>query len=142
LGFPGRQRAYARFVASLAEPTELAFGALGQVPTDMLQTLFFLADPQLAMRKFSRFAGLDPASPEALNFVATEDWLNDGVPLALPTARECFGGWYGAESAGRRQLVRRRTTGATGAVRPPDPGDRARHATGWCPRHRPDRWPP
>jgi len=86
---------YARFVASLAEPTELAFGALGQVPTDMLQTLFFLADPQLAMRKFSRFADLDPASPEALSFVATEDWLNDGVPLALPTAQDCFAGWYG-----------------------------------------------
>lgn len=86
---------YARFVASLAEPTELAFGALGWVPTDMLQTLFFMADPQLAMRKFSRFAGLDPASPDALSFVATEDWANDGVPLSLPTARDCFAGWYG-----------------------------------------------
>jgi len=86
---------YSRFVGSLAEPSQLAFGALGQVPTDMLQTLFFLADPQLAMRKFSRFADLDPGSPEALSFVATEDWLNDGVPLALPTAQGCFAGWYG-----------------------------------------------
>jgi len=86
---------YARFVAALAEPAEIAFGPVGWIPTDMLQTLFFMADPQLAMRKFTHFAGLDPASPEALNFVATEDWLNDGVPLALPTARDCFGGWYG-----------------------------------------------
>jgi polyhydroxyalkanoate synthase subunit PhaC len=86
---------YARFVASLAGPTELAFGPLGWVPTDMLQTLFFMADPHLAIRKFTRFADLDQNSPEALSFVATEDWLNDGVPLSLPAAEDCFGGWYG-----------------------------------------------
>lgn len=86
---------YARFVASLAGPAELAFGALGWVPTDMLQTLFFMADPHLAIRKFTRFAALDPGSPEALSFVATEDWLNDGVPLSLPAAEDCFRGWYG-----------------------------------------------
>jgi polyhydroxyalkanoate synthase len=93
--FQAGNGAYARFVASLAGPAELAFGPIGWVPTDMLQTLFFMADPHLAIRKFSRFADLEPASAEALNFVATEDWLNDGVPLALPTAKECFGGWYG-----------------------------------------------
>ena len=80
---------------------DLAFGALGWVPTDMLQTLFFMADPHLAIRKFTRFAALDPQSPEALSFVATEDWLNDGVPLALPTAKECFGGWFGENLAMR-----------------------------------------
>jgi len=93
--FQAGNGAYARFVASLVDPTALAFGPLGQVPTDMLQTLFFMADPHLAIRKFTRFAELDPASPEALAFVATEDWLNDGVPLSLPAAQECFGGWYG-----------------------------------------------
>jgi polyhydroxyalkanoate synthase subunit PhaC len=86
---------YARFVASLATSADAAFGSLGWVPTDVLQILFFMADPHLAIRKFTRFAELDPASPEALNFVATEDWLNDGVPLSLPTAKDCFGGWYG-----------------------------------------------
>jgi polyhydroxyalkanoate synthase len=93
--FQAGNEAYARFVAAIAEPAALTFGPVGWVPTDMLQTLFFMADPHLAIRKFTRFADLDPGSPEALNFVATEDWLNDGVPLALPTARECFGGWYG-----------------------------------------------
>ncbi|MEI9983787.1 MAG: alpha/beta fold hydrolase [Aliidongia sp.] len=91
--------AFARFIGALAEPVGQSFALLGQVPTDVLQTLFFLADPHLASRKFIRFASLDPASAEAENFVATEDWLNDGVPLALPVARECFGGWYGANSA-------------------------------------------
>ncbi|HLZ65559.1 MAG TPA: alpha/beta fold hydrolase [Aliidongia sp.] len=93
--FQAGNGAYARFVASLAQPADAAFGPLGWVPTDVLQTLFFMADPHLAIRKFTRFADLDPGSPEALSFVATEDWLNDGVPLALPAAKECFGGWYG-----------------------------------------------
>ena len=30
-----------------------------------------------------------------------EDWLNDGVPLAAPVARECIGGWYGANAPAR-----------------------------------------
>src|SRR3546814_12343930 len=32
-----------------------------------------------------------------------EDWLNDGVPLAGPVARECLLGWYGENTppAGR-----------------------------------------
>ena len=29
------------------------------------------------------------------DFVLLEDWLNDGAPLAGPTARECLVGWYG-----------------------------------------------
>jgi polyhydroxyalkanoate synthase subunit PhaC len=93
-GNPG----FAKFMGGLAEPIAAAFAPLGQVPTDILQTLFFLADPRLANRKFRRFAALEPASPEAENFVATEDWLNDGVPLALPVASECFSGWYGANT--------------------------------------------
>jgi polyhydroxyalkanoate synthase len=97
--FQSGNPAFARFIGALAEPVQQSFGQLGQVPTDILQTLFYLADPNLAIRKFMRFATLDPASPEARNFVATEDWLNDGVPLALGVARECFGGWYGANTA-------------------------------------------
>ncbi|MGB8843253.1 MAG: alpha/beta fold hydrolase, partial [Aliidongia sp.] len=93
-GNPG----FASFQGALVGPIAAAFGALGQVPTDVLQTLFWLADPHLASRKFRNFAQLDPASPEAENFVAIEDWLNDGVPLALPVARECFGDWYGANT--------------------------------------------
>jgi poly(3-hydroxyalkanoate) synthetase len=33
--------------------------------------------------------------------VALEDWLNDGVPLAAPVARECLGGWYGRNEPAR-----------------------------------------
>ncbi|MBI3496141.1 MAG: alpha/beta fold hydrolase [Proteobacteria bacterium] len=76
---------------------------LGCLPTDALQSLFYGLDPFLVIRKFQRFAGLDPASPEAEAFVALEDWLNDGVPLAGPVARECLLGWYGANTAAAGQ---------------------------------------
>ena len=67
---------------------------LGELPTDMLQYLFCTLDPLLGLRKFSNFAGLDPASAAAARFVALEDWLNDGVPLAAPVARACAFEWY------------------------------------------------
>ncbi|MDB5409220.1 MAG: alpha/beta hydrolase [Rhodospirillales bacterium] len=99
--FHAAQVAQARLLGSLAPWLEAACGLLGEVPVDTLQAMFLGLDPLLALRKFSRFATLDPASPEAQEFVALEDWLNDGVPLALPVARECLADWYGANSPAR-----------------------------------------
>jgi len=73
-----------------------------ELPTDILQTLFFSLDPYLVIRKFRQFAQMDPASPKAEAFVALEDWLNDGIPLAGPVARECLIGWYGDNLPERR----------------------------------------
>ncbi|HTR85081.1 MAG TPA: alpha/beta fold hydrolase [Reyranella sp.] len=67
----------------------------GELPVDILQTLFWSLDPWLAVKKFGRFLGMDPASESAREFVLLEDWLNGGAPLAGPTARECLVGWYG-----------------------------------------------
>jgi polyhydroxyalkanoate synthase len=64
------------------------------LPLWVIQSLFLSLDPFLAERKFIRFAGLDPDSAAARDFVALEDWLNDGVPLASGVARECGGAWY------------------------------------------------
>jgi polyhydroxyalkanoate synthase len=99
--FHAAQIEQARLLGSLAPWLEAACAPLGEVPVDTLQALFLGLDPLLALRKFSRFAMLDPASPEAQDFVALEDWLNDGVPLALPVARECLGEWYGANGPAR-----------------------------------------
>ena len=75
-------------------------GAWGEFPIDAIQALFATHDPIVALRKFRRFAVLDPASVEARNFVALEDWLNDGVPLTLPVADEAMLGWYEANLPG------------------------------------------
>jgi polyhydroxyalkanoate synthase len=89
-------------------------GALGEFPVDAIQALFATHDPIVALRKFRRFAALDPASVEARNFVALEDWLNDGVALTLPVADEAMVGWYAANLPGQGRW----TVGGT----PMDPG--------------------
>lgn len=68
---------------------------VGELPVDILQTLFWSLDPWLAVKKFGRFLGMDQQGESAREFVLLEDWLNDGAPLAGPTARECLVGWYG-----------------------------------------------
>lgn len=76
---------------------------MGELPLDAVQALFANLDPQLVPRKFLAFGRLDPASPKAARFVALEDWLNDGVPLAAPVARECLGGWYAKNAPAQGQ---------------------------------------
>lgn len=79
---------------------------LGELPVDVLQTLFWSLDPWLAVKKFGRFLGLDQEGDHAREFVLLEDWLNEGTPLAGPTARECLVGWYGDNQPGQgRWLV-------------------------------------
>jgi polyhydroxyalkanoate synthase len=73
------------------------------LPVEIIQSLFFMVDPFLAQRKFVRFAALDPASEAARDFVALEDWINDGVPLPMTVAHECLRLWYGDNAPGRGQ---------------------------------------
>ncbi len=85
----------ARRVADMLPLLEPALAFSASVPVDALQILFALLDPFGVAQKYRGFARLDPASARAMLFVALEDWLNDGVPLAGPVARECLGQWYG-----------------------------------------------
>lgn len=82
----------------LLEPL-LAFNAT--LPVDAIQMLFAMLDPWGIAAKYRGFARLDPHSDRARMFVALEDWLNDGVPLAAPVARECLEGWYGRNDPAR-----------------------------------------
>jgi poly(3-hydroxyalkanoate) synthetase len=88
-------------VRALLATSAQAGGLLGGLPVELLQGLFAGLDPLAVARKFARFGELDPASPEALTFVAIEDWLNDGVPLGAEVARACLLGWYGENRPGR-----------------------------------------
>ena len=109
------------------------------MPVDLLQMLFTALDPLLALRKFSRFAALAPGGAEARDFVAVEDWLNDGVPLALPVARECLGGWYGADTPATRPLAHRRAAGAAATRRAARASSSCRGRTASCRRQAPRR---
>lgn len=78
---------------------------VGELPIDILQTLFWSLDPWLAMKKFGRFLGMDQQGAGAREFVLLEDWLNDGAPLPGPVARECLVGWYGDNIPGSGKWV-------------------------------------
>ncbi len=91
----------ARAVATAAAPFLPLFDRLGAMPVDAIQAMFASLDPLLALRKFAAFARLDPASDRAREFVALEDWLNDGIALPAPIARECLMDWYGENAPGR-----------------------------------------
>lgn len=71
------------------------------LPVDVLQALFTSLDPYLTADKFRAFASLNPRTAKARRFVALEDWLNDGVGLAGPTAVDCLRGWYINNEPGR-----------------------------------------
>jgi polyhydroxyalkanoate synthase subunit PhaC len=99
--FHAERREQARLLGSVVE----AATTDDALPLWVIQTLFLSLDPFLAERKFIRFAGLDPAREGARDFVALEDWLNDGVPLAGKVARECGVSWYRDNAPGRGAWV-------------------------------------
>jgi len=80
---------------------------LGVLPVDAIQALFVALDPLSAYRKFKRFADWPEESEEAELFVALEDWLNDGVALSGPVAREALRGWFldNAPKAGKWRVA-------------------------------------
>lgn len=93
------------FLLSMGPMLAQVADKLGELPVDVLQTLFWSVDPWLAVKKFPRFLGMDPDGDHAHEFVLLEDWLNEGAPLAGPTARECLLGWYGDNLPGKGQWV-------------------------------------
>ena len=74
-----------------------------ELPIDVLQALFTLSDPSMVSNKFRAFAAMDSHSQRAEDFVALEDWLNDGVALTAGVARDCLTGWYGENRPARGQ---------------------------------------
>jgi polyhydroxyalkanoate synthase subunit PhaC len=89
----------ARLLATVVE----AAAETGTLPLWVIQSLFLSLDPFLAERKFIRFVELDPAGDTARDFVALEDWLNDGVPLTADAARDCARSWYRDNASARGQ---------------------------------------
>lgn len=83
------------FLANFKPLIETMIAAFGYAPVDFLQAMFASLDPTLVGRKFRGFVSRDMNSEAARRFVELEDWLNDGVDLAGPLAREALFDWYG-----------------------------------------------
>src|SRR4029450_4363373 len=83
----------ARLIGAIGRSLDPLSQVLGEMPVDVLQSFFASLDPLSILGKFRRFAEMQ--DDQARKFVALEDWLNDGVGLAAPVARECLTQWYG-----------------------------------------------
>jgi len=99
--FHAERAAQARLLGRLAKPLVESFAALGEVPVDVLQMFFLANDPLTAAKKFTHLAAMDRNSDAERRFVALEDWLNDGVPLAIGVAADTLGPWYGDNTPGK-----------------------------------------
>ncbi len=99
--FSGETAANARAMSAFVALSAPLLEAWGELPLDVLQMLFTQIDPLSALRKFSQFGRLEVNTRQAANFVALEDWLNDGVPLPAAVARDCLAGWYGRNDPAR-----------------------------------------
>ncbi len=89
------QAGQGRLRAHIAAGAGAAFSMMARkhvLPAAHIQALFAGLDPALMVHKFARFATLDDAHKEAL-FVATEDWLNDGLDLPEGVAEGFMSGW-------------------------------------------------
>lgn len=76
---------------------------VGFLPPQMLQAVFTSFQSLQVLQKFTRFGSGASNEAEMRRFVLTEDWLNNGVPLALPVAMECLGDWYEKNSTAALQ---------------------------------------
>ncbi len=90
-----------RLLVAGRDGIEASLKLAGEMPVDALQAFFLGLDPSLSLKKFAAFAAMDQASQGAADFVALEDWLNDGVPLVPAVARDCLIGWYGENATAR-----------------------------------------
>ena len=99
--FHAEQAAQARLLGDSLAGLAPIMALQGELPVDVMQGLFASLDPLQVIRKFIAFSALAADAPGARRFVAVEDWLNDGVPLADPVARECLGDWYGNNATAR-----------------------------------------
>ena len=83
-----------RMLQAMTPGLSAAIDQWGGLPVDILQAMFSSLDPYLTANKFRRFAAMKEGSDKTRKFIALEDWLNDGVALVGPVARECLIGWY------------------------------------------------
>lgn len=77
--------------------------ALGGVPMDLLQPMFWRLDPQGTVGKFEALGRRGAPDP---GFVALEDWANDGPPLTTPAAHQLAVRFFAADDPGEGRWAR------------------------------------
>lgn len=96
-GFPGAARDdQARLWAASAESAN----RLGLMPMEWLQSGFWQLDPARTVQKYADFGRMAANSVARRQFIAVEDWANDGPPLTYAAARQLFEAFLGRNQTG------------------------------------------
>lgn len=82
------------FFETILTYLEKSSHAPSTLPPEVLQLLFYGLQSGKIFEKYMNFCALDPSSSKAENFVALEDWVNDGVALTRKATRQCFTEWF------------------------------------------------
>ncbi|MFM6854716.1 MAG: hypothetical protein ACKOUM_11615 [Sphingopyxis sp.] len=120
--YPAAARAH---LARLWDGHSAAVDAMGVLPMELLQTAFWGADPQRTVAKYARFADAhddDRHGGDAAfraDFVAIEDWANQGAPLTAGTGRDLLHGLIRDNVTGRGRWIVGGQTIRAGGVRVP-----------------------
>ncbi len=70
----------------------------GTFSSNIVQAMFHLNDPFLFQRKFQRLGRGEITGFERELFMLVEEWVNDGVNLSAPAAKECLNQWIGGNT--------------------------------------------
>ncbi|MGB0935215.1 MAG: alpha/beta fold hydrolase [Alphaproteobacteria bacterium] len=80
-----------QWVAYMHDHFEQLIQTCDELPVQALNMMVAMSNPTSVLKKFQDMS----QSPEISDsFVAVEDWVSDGVPMASTMARECLFGWY------------------------------------------------
>lgn len=88
-------------LARLWEHHRRALAVVGLVPLELLQTAFWALDSDRTVRKFARLADPALAKSALANFVALEDWANQGAPLPYAAGAGLFEELFGANATAK-----------------------------------------
>lgn len=72
---------------------EKIFASDDEVSAEAVHTWFYLQRPWVVHEKFAKFNAYENGSIKHREFLAIEQWLQDGVALSAPAAREGFIHW-------------------------------------------------
>lgn len=88
-------------LAGLWTDNQEACAALGLVPVEVLQIAFWRMDPARTVMKYARLADADDAM--LAQFIALEDWANEGAPLTFAAGKALFEELFAGNLSGNGQ---------------------------------------
>lgn len=75
--------------------------AMGLMPVELLQSLFWNLDTARTVAKYAALADLPSDDARVATFAALEDWANSGSPITAAAATELFEGLIGRDKSGK-----------------------------------------